>query len=229
MEPNPWTPKTLARHIDHTVLAPGATDEDLANGCDLARQFGTAAIFVKPHYVITACRKMAGTGVKVGTVAGFPHGLSITRIKADEAQAAIDMGAAEIDMVVNIGKVLSNDWSYVTDDIAAVAEVVKTRGMMIKVIFENSYLADVQKVKLCQICEQVGVDFAKTSTGFGAGGAIPADVALMVRNLRSVKVKAAGGIRRLADAIQMLEIGAARIGTSATAEIMMEAQGVLKL
>jgi len=229
MEPNPWDARTIAKRIDHTVLAPRATDDDLARGCDLALQFGTAAIIVKPHYVADAAKRLAGTDVKVGTVVGFPHGLCLPRIKAEETQAAIDTGAAEIDMVVNIGKVLSDDWLFVAEDISAVADIVLRRGLVIKVIFENCYLQDVHKVKLCRICEEAGVQFAKTSTGYGTGGATPSDVALMVRNLKSAKVKAAGGIRRFADAIQMLELGAARIGTSATKEIVTEAQGVLKI
>ena len=213
----------LAKYLDHTVLAPTATDDDLARGCDLARQFGTAAIFVKPHYVIEASKRLAGSGVKVGAPVGFPQGLALPQIIADEAEAAIDMGAEEIDMVVNTGKVLSEDWRYVTDSIAGVTEVVKGRGFLVKVIFENCYLQDQHKIKLCEICEQVGVDFAKTSTGFGPGGATEADVALMVRHLRNVRVKAAGGIRTLEQVRRMLELGATRIGTSSTRQILTEA------
>ena len=213
----------IAKCLDHTVLAPTATDDDLARGCDLARQFGTAAIFVKPHFVIAARKRLAGSTVKVGAPVGFPHGLALPRIVADEAEAAIDMGAEEIDMVVNIGKVLSEDWRYVADSIAGVAEVVKSRGFLIKVIFENCYLQDAHKIKLCEICEQVGVDFAKTSTGFGPGGATEADVALMVRHVKNVQVKAAGGVRTLAYVRRMLELGATRIGTSSTKQILAEA------
>jgi len=212
----------IARHIDHTVLAPAAGDGDMARGCELARQFGTAAVFVKPHFVIEAKRLLAGSRVKVGVPVGFPQGQSLTRIKAAEAEAAIDMGADEIDMVVNIGKVVDEDWRYVSADIAAVAEVVKGRGLVIKVIFETCYLSDSQKVRLCEICEEVGVDFAKTSTGMGPGGAMPEDVALMRRHLRTVRVKAAGGIRTRAAALEMLRLGAARIGTSSTQMILTE-------
>ena len=212
----------LAKHIDHTVLAPSATDRDLAQGCDLARQFGTATVFIKPHFAVEAHKLLAGSGVKVGVPVGFPQGQSLPQIKAEEAEAAIDKGAGESDMVVNVGKVLSEDWGFVAHDIATVAEVVKSRGLVIKVIFENCYLEDRHKIRLCEICEETGVDFAKTSTGTGSGGATPEDVALMVKHLRTVKVKAAGGIRTAADMRRMLDLGAERIGTSSTLQILTE-------
>ena len=214
----------IASYIDHTVLSPTATDRDMARGCELARQFGTAAVFVKPHFAIEAGRMLAGSRVKLGVPVGFPQGQSLPRVKAAEAEAAIDMGAGEIDMVVNIGKVLDEDWRYVSEDIAAVAEVVHAQNMVIKVIFETCYLADSHKIRLCEICEDIGVDFAKTSTGMGTGGATPADVALMLGNLRRVKVKAAGGIRTRAQALEMLRLGAARIGTSSTTQILTDIQ-----
>ena len=194
----------------------------MARGCEIARQFGTAAVFVKPHFVIEASKILAGSTVKVGTAIGFPHGLALLQIQAEEAEMAIDMGAREIDVAANVGKVLSGDWEYVTACIAGVAEVVKARGLIIKVIFETCYLADEHKIRLCQVCEQVGVHFAKTSTGFGTGGATEADVALMVRNLKTVKVKAAGGIRTLEQVRRYLALGASRIGTSSTQRIMQE-------
>jgi len=214
--------ENIARYLDHTVLAPAATDADMARGCEIARQFGTAAAFVKPHFVIEASKILAGSTVKVGTVVGFPQGLALPSIQADEAEMAIDMGAREIDMVANTGKVLSEDWDYVSTCIAGVAEVVKSRGLIIKVIFETCYLADSHKIMLCRICEQAGVHFAKTSTGFGPGGATEADVALMARHLKSVKVKAAGGIRTLEQVRRYLDLGASRIGTSSTQQIMAE-------
>jgi len=194
----------------------------MARGCEIARQFGTAAVFVKPHFVIEASKILAGSTVKVGTAIGFPHGLALLQIQAEEAEMAIDMGAREIDVAANVGKVLSGDWEYVTACIAGVAEVVKARGLIIKVIFETCYLADEHKIRLCQVCEQVGVHFAKTSTGFGTAGATEADVALMVRNLKTVKVKAAGGIRTLEQVRRYLALGASRIGTSSTQRIMQE-------
>ena len=194
----------------------------MARGCEIARQFGTAAVFVKRHFVIEASKILAGSTVKVGTAIGFPHGLALPQIQAEEAEMAIDMGAREIDVAANVGKVLSGDWEYVTACIAGVAEVVKARGLIIKVIFETCYLADEHKIRLCQVCEQVGVHFAKTSTGFGTAGATEADVALMVRNLKTVKVKAAGGIRTLEQVRRYLALGASRIGTSSTQRIMQE-------
>ena len=217
------TVSELASVIDHTVLAPAATDRDMAAGCELARQFGTASVFVKPHFVIEAQRLLAGSTVKVGCPVGFPHGSSLPQVKVDEAEAAINMGAAEIDMVVNIGKVVSEDWKFVASDIRGVAEVVHERAMIVKVIFETCYLGDLQKIRLCEICEDVKVDFAKTSTGFGPAGAAAADIILMAKHLRKVKIKAAGGIRTLGDVNQMLGLGAARIGTSSTANILKEA------
>jgi deoxyribose-phosphate aldolase len=213
----------IAGAIDHAILNPVATHDDVENGCLTARDAGVAAVCVKPSYVPQAADLLKGSRVAVGTTVGFPHGGNATVIKVREAEQATDDGAVELDMVVNIGNVLAGQWEHVSDDIRAVLDVAHGRGGILKVIFENCYLIEKQKEELCRICADLGVDFAKTSTGFGTGGAAEEDAKLMRRLLPArVKIKAAGGIRNLGDFLKFRRAGADRIGTSSTQEILAE-------
>src|SRR4051812_39771876 len=155
----------IAKMLDHSLLQQTLTDSDLEKGCQLARSLDVASVCIKPYAVRQACRILAGSTVAVGTVVGFPHGGHLTRIKTAEAEAALDDGATELDMVANIGKVLSGDWPTVAQDIEAVVKVAHARKALVKVIFENCFLADGHKEQLCRICGEVGADFVKTSTG----------------------------------------------------------------
>lgn len=213
----------IAVAIDHAILNPVATQDDIEKGCLLARDAGVACVSLKPCYVPQAADLLKGSLVAVGTTVGFPHGGNATAIKVREAEQAMDDGAVELDMVVNIGNVLADQWDQVSDDIRAVLDVVHGRDRILKVILENCYLSEEQKEQLCSICADLGVDFAKTSTGFGTGGATEEDVKLMRRVLPArVKIKAAGGIRDLDDFLKLRRAGADRIGTSSTKEILAE-------
>ena len=190
----PYTYADVARMLDHSLLQQTLTDADLERGCVLAREYGVASVCIKPYAVAKARGVLAGSPVAVGTVIGFPHGGHLTRIKVAEAQAAIEDGARELDMVVNIGKVLSKDWRFVADDIRAVVEVAHIRRAIVKVIFENCFLQAEHKEQLCRICGEVNADFVKTSTGYGETGATDEDLQLMRRcSPPKVQVKAAGG------------------------------------
>lgn len=222
----------IASLIDHSLLQPNLTDEALRDGCDLARRMRVASVCIKPYAVRLASECLAGSDVAVGTVVGFPHGSGRTETKVYEARLACDDGASELDMVVNIGRVLSRDWDYVEADIRAVVELARERGALTKVIFENDLLpSDEFKIELCRICERVGAEFVKTSTGYGFvkqtdggynyRGATEHDVALMRQHCGpAVQVKAAGGIRTYEDAVRIRELGATRIGTTASREII---------
>ena len=221
----------LVSLIDHAILHPTATAADLQDGCRLADELGVATVCVKPYWVAAAASLLAESSVGVGTVIGFPHGSNNSSLKAAEAEQACDDGAGELDMVVNVGRVLEGDWQYVQEDIAAVCQVARQRGALLKVIFETDFVtADEDKTRLCQVCTEVGVDFVKTSTGFGFTrrqeggyaytGATEHDVQLMAASVGpSVQVKASGGIRSYQDALRMVQLGASRLGTSASAEI----------
>jgi len=213
----------IAGMIDHSLLQPALTDDELEAGCFLARRLKVVSVCVKPYFVGRAKELLEGSGVRVGTTIGFPHGGHSTEVKRQEAADACQNGAVELDMVLNIGKVLSEDWDYVEEDIGAVREVARQHGAIVKVIFENCYLQDRHKIKLCLMCSELGVDFVKTSTGYGSGGATDKDVALMrERCSASVQVKAAGGIRSLERALRMRELGCTRIGATATEKILSE-------
>jgi deoxyribose-phosphate aldolase len=224
----------LAKMIDHSLLHPTLTDKDLEEGCAIAVKYNVASVCIKPYHVQRAAELLKGTGVLVGTVVGFPHGSSTTEVKRYETEAACQDGATEIDMVINVGKALSGDWSYVEEEIHKVCEEAHTRKAIVKVIFENDFLPEDQtKVKLCQICERAGADFVKTSTGYGFvrqkeggynyKGATEHDLRLMRANCSSkVQVKAAGGVRDLDGLIKVRELGATRCGASATVAILEE-------
>jgi deoxyribose-phosphate aldolase len=229
----------LAGMIDHSLLHPTLTDQELGDGCRLAAQYGVASVCIKPYFVKQAAKLLKGTAVKVGAVIGFPHGNSTTESKRYETELACKDGAVEIDMVINIGKALSGDWDYVEQDIKAVCAEAHKRGAKVKVIFENDYLANGGagltsenfKRKLGEISERAGADWIKTSTGYGFvkgadgkytyQGATEADLRLMRASVSDrVQVKAAGGVRDLDGLIRVRELGATRCGASATAAIL---------
>jgi deoxyribose-phosphate aldolase len=220
----PLTVAAIAKTIDHSLLNPVMTDAVLLEGIETARKYKVASVCIKPYFLPKAVELLKGSGVAASTVIGFPHGGHTTGIKVLEAQQALQEGAAELDMVVNIGKVLSGDWEYVEVDIKAVVDACKTRGALTKVIFENCYLQDSHKIKLCQICEKVGADFVKTSTGYGTSGATTEDLKLMRANVSSkVQVKAAGGVRDLDRLLEVLALGVTRVGATATVKILEDA------
>ncbi len=230
------TTTELARLIDHALLHPTLTDAELRAGCALAAHYGVASVCIKPYAVPDAAGWLAGTGVRVGTVIGFPHGSHATEGKVAETENACAAGAVEIDVVVNVGKVLGGDWDYVHHEITALREATRRHGAVLKVIFENDYLpTDAPKIRLCEICSEAGVDFVKTSTGYGfvrgadgryaTAGATEHDLKLMRRHAApTVGVKASGGIRILDDLLRARSWGVTRIGTSATAALLEEAR-----
>lgn len=222
---------SIAQTIDHALLHPTLTDDEIVAGCREAIEFGVASVCVKPYAVPLAAAELHGTSVAVGTVIGFPHGSTPSEVKAYETTWAVERGATEVDMVVNIGKVLAGEWKFVENDIAAVVQAAKARGARVKVIFETDLVTDsAAKIELCRICGRLGVDFVKTSTGFGfvkqsgSGygyrGATEDDIRLMREHSPArVGVKASGGIRSRDEAAKFLELGATRLGTSATRAI----------
>lgn len=228
------TIKDIAKMIDHSILHPSYTDADLERECKIALNCQVAAVCVKPYAVKQSADILKGSQVKVGCVIGFPHRNSSIKVKAFEAQQACEEGAEEIDMVINIGKVLSMDWLYLEDEIKTVTDLCHDHNALIKVIFETDYITGRDdKIKLCSICTKVGADYVKTSSGFGFvkqadgaysyRGATSQDIKLM-RSYSGpfVKVKASGGIRTLDDLLVMKKAGASRIGATATVAILNE-------
>jgi len=225
-----YTYEGIAKMIDHSLLNPALTDEDLKRGCRLALEYNVASVCIMPYYLKRCAEILAGSTVKPGTTVGFPHGGHTTAVKVAEAKRALADGAEELDMVVNISKVLSEDWDYVRDDIRAVVEVVHAHGRKVKVIFENCYLEDGHKIKLCEICGELGADWVKTSTGYGPGGATDHDLKLMREHSPPhVQVKAAGGIRTLDRLLQVRALGVTRVGASRTVDILDECRRRLGL
>ena len=218
----------LAKMFDHSLLQPTLTDADLEAGCRLAAEYRVASVCIKPYAVPLAAKLLAGTGVLVGTTIGFPHGGHSTRVKVFEAAAAVDDGAAELDMVVNIGKVLGGDWSYVADDIRQVVELAHRRGAKVKVIFENALLKDEHKRELCRLCGDARVDWVKTSTGYAESGATIDDLKLMrASSPPHVQVKAAGGVRSFDTLMAVRAVGVTRVGATATKAILDDARARL--
>ena len=214
----------IARYIDHTALKPEATAAQVQQLCDEARQYHFAAVCVNPCRVKLCTQQLKDTSVKIATVVGFPLGANLPEVKAFETQQAIADGAHEIDMVINIGALKSKDYALVARDIAAVVNAAHAGGAITKVIIEAVLLTDEEKVIACELAKEAGAEFVKTSTGFASGGATVHDVALMRQTVGpDIGVKAAGGIRTYADAIKMIEVGATRIGASASVKIMQEA------
>lgn len=213
----------IAKMIDHSLLRPELMVEDIRKGCQIARKYKVATVCCAPCDVHAVKELLVGSGVKTTTVVGFPHGYNATRTKVFEAKQAIQDGAVELDMVLNIGRLLSGDYEYVKEDIQAVVEVAHPRDVPVKVIFENYYLTDEQKKVACRLCEEAGADFVKTSTGFAGGGATLEDLQLMRDNIsEKVQVKAAGGVRDLGMALKVRKIGCTRFGATRTETIMEE-------
>jgi deoxyribose-phosphate aldolase len=222
--PTELTVHEIAALIDHSLLRPELTDEDVCSGCALAERYGTWAVCVRPADVTLASRQLAGTKVVIGTVVGFPHGSSTTASKLFEAARALDEGAREIDMVINIGKLRSGEHGYVEDEIGQIAEATHSVHGLVKVIFENAYLTDEQIVAASRMGERAGAEFIKTSTGFGPGGATTHDLVLMVgATSPKVQIKAAGGVRTLDRLLELCALGVTRFGATATAAILDEA------
>jgi deoxyribose-phosphate aldolase len=218
------TDGTMAHMIDHTLLKPDATQDEIARLCYEARKYGFASVCVNPANVELCAQLLKGSGVPVCTVVGFPLGATSTETKVFESQQAIREGATEVDMVINVGALKSRDYELVERDIASVARACHAGGAILKVIIEAALLTDEEKVVASQLTKVAGADFVKTSTGFGPGGATLEDVALMRRVVGpTMGVKAAGGIRSYEDAQKMIAAGASRIGASASVKIMQEA------
>jgi deoxyribose-phosphate aldolase len=207
--------------IDHSLLHPALTVEELEAGCRLALGYDVASVCILPYYTKRCAEVLAGSSVKTSTTVGFPHGGHKTAIKLAEAKCALDDGAVEIDAVINISKARSEDWAYITHELLELTQLAHSRSGKIKVIFENAYLNDEQKIKLCAICGEINADWVKTSTGFGPGGATFDDLKLMRHYSPShVQVKAAGGIRDLDTLLAVKEIGVTRVGATRTAQML---------
>jgi deoxyribose-phosphate aldolase len=226
----------LAKMIDHSLLHPTMTDQELEEGCAIAGKYNVASVCIKPYAVKDAVHWLSGSDVLVGTVIGFPHGNSTTAIKVAETEQACRDGAVEIDMVINIGKALQGDWEFVRSEIKAVADATHAHGAVLKVIFENDFIEDdAVKIRLCEICSEVNADFVKTSTGYGMvkgadgkysyQGATEADLMLMRKHSApKVQVKAAGGVRTLDDLLKVRSLGVTRVGATATIAMLEDAK-----
>lgn len=227
--------KELAKMIDHSILHPTLTDDDLRRECEVAKRYDVASVCVKPYAVKQAVELLKGTDVLVGCVIGFPAGNSSIEVKVFEAEKACQDGAVEIDMVINIGKALQGDWDYIKEEIRSVTEASHNHNAIVKVIFETDFVTRTEdKIKLCEICTEVGADFVKTSSGFGFvkqpdgsynyTGATLDDLRLMRKHSGpNVQVKAAGGVRTLDDLIKVQETGATRSGATATIKMLDDA------
>lgn len=218
--------KSLASKIDHTMLKPDATPDEIRELCEEAKKYFFASVCVNPGYVSLCSELLKGTDVRICTVVGFPLGSTTTEVKRFETEQAIKNGATEIDMVINVGRLKQGDHDYVENDVTQVVNVSKQNNSLCKVIIEAALLTDEEKVKACIICKKAGADFVKTSTGFSKGGATVGDVALMKYVVGTdIGVKAAGGIRSKEEAEAMIASGADRIGASASVKIVTGYKG----
>lgn len=229
------TARDISKMIDHSLLKPEMTRQEVVEGCLLAKQYDCATVCVKPCDVELAREVLKGSDVLVTTVIGFPHGHHLTEVKVMEAEIAMSQGCQELDLVLNIGRLKSGDYDLVEKDIRLVCEAAHRRGVIVKVILENYYLTDEEKVKACEICEKAGADFVKTSTGYAKGGATIHDLKIMRRTCsQRVRVKAAGGVRTLDAALAVRAVGGVRFGCTATKKIVEDArqrekEGTLKI
>ena len=215
------TYEQLAKVIDHSLLRPELTEADVLAGCELAARYHVATVCVKPCDVKLAKEALRDSDVLVSTVVGFPHGSNLTEIKVAEAEKAMDDGALELDMVLNIGQLRSGKHDFVREDIKAVCDAAHASGVKVKVIFENAYLTDEAKITACKLSEAAGADWVKTSTGFASGGATLEDLRLMRANVSErVQIKSAGGVRTLQALLDVIDAGVTRSGATATATIL---------
>ena len=220
-----YTLRDIAKMIDHSLLRPTMTVNELEQEIQLARQLDVASVCIMPFYLQRCAELLRGSDVRASTTIGFPHGGHAAAVKLAEARQALDDGGEELDMVVNVSQVLSGCWDDVRDDLRAVIELTHERGGKVKVIFENCYLNDQQKIRLCEICGELQADWVKTSTGYGTSGATLDDLRLMRRYAPPhVQVKAAGGVRDLDMALAVRDIGVTRFGCTRTVEILDECQ-----
>lgn len=218
-----YTLEQVAKTIDHSILKPDFTYADVTAGAELALRYNTASYCIRPMDVAAAAKALAGSTVNVCTVIGFPHGSTTTATKAFETKDAIANGAVEIDMVMNVSAMLSGDFDFVEQDISAVVEVAHAAGASVKVIFETAFLNDEQIIKACELTENAGADYVKTSTGFASEGATTHNVALMKKTVGDrLKVKSSGGVRTLDKLIDYMDLGVTRSGCSATAQVLEE-------
>jgi len=215
------TYENVAKMIDHSLLSPVLTDRQLEQGCQVALDYNVASVCIMPYYLRRCAEILKGSTVRASTTIGFPHGGHTTAVKLAEAKQALDDGGQELDMVVNISKVLSGDWDYVRAEIKAVVDLTHAHNQKVKVIFENCFLDDRHKIKLCEICGDLKADWVKTSTGYGSGGATIEDLKLMREHSpKHVQVKAAGGIRDLDALLKVRALGVTRVGASRTTDIL---------
>ncbi len=225
-----YTYEQIAKMIDHSLLNPTMDVEALEQGIQIGLAYNVGSVCIMPYYLKRCAELLKGSTVKASTTIGFPHGGHTTTIKLAEAERALVDGGEELDMVVNISKMLSEDWDYVRADIKAVVDVAHAAGQKVKVIFENCYLEDEHKIKLCEICGDVGADWVKTSTGYGTGGATLHDLKLMRKHAPShVQVKAAGGVRTMDKLLEVRAVGVTRVGASRTVTILDECRRRLGL
>ncbi len=225
-----YTYSDIAKMIDHSLLNPSLTTAEMEAGCELARRCDVASVCILPYFLPRAAELLAGTTVQPSTTIGFPHGGHATAVKLAEADQALKDRATELDMVINISKSRSGDWSYVRREIQLLTEFTHARDAKIKVIFENAYQDTDSKIRLCEICGEVGVDWVKTSTGYAPSGATMDDLRLMRKHSPPrVQVKAAGGIRTLETLLEARAIGVTRVGATRTAEILAECKKQLKI
>lgn len=225
-----FTYEQMAKMIDHSLLNPTLTVADLEAGCRLAVAYNVASVCIMPYYLGRCTELLHGSTVKPSTTIGFPHGGHTTAVKLAEAKRALADGCEELDMVVNISQVLSGNWDYVREDIRSVIDVAHASGQKVKVIFENCYLKDEHKIRLCEICGELRADWVKTSTGYGTGGATHDDLKLMRKHSPDyVQVKAAGGVRDLDGLLAVRDIGVTRCGASRTADMLDECRKRLGL
>ncbi|MFK7735484.1 MAG: deoxyribose-phosphate aldolase [Pirellulaceae bacterium] len=219
-----------SKMIDHSLLMPTMDVKTLEEGCQLAVAYDVASVCILPYYLKRCAEILAGSTVQPSTTIGFPHGGHTTWMKQKEAEKAVEDGCQELDMVVNISQVLSGEWDYVTADIKAVIDVAHAADRKVKVIFENCYLNDEQKIRLCKICTELRADWVKTSTGYGTGGATMEDLELMVKNVgEGIQVKAAGGVRDFETLQKVRDLGVTRCGASKTQPMMDGAREALGL
>ena len=228
--PDAFDYQAIAKMIDHSLLNPSLTTQDLDDGCALAIRYDVANVCILPYYLARCAGLLAGTSVHASTTIGFPHGGHTTAIKLAEARQALIDGGQELDAVINISKARSGDWQYVRDELSELSDLSHAGGAKMKVIFENAYLDDASKIRLCEICAEIGADWVKTSTGYAPSGATLADLELMRKHSPAhVQVKAAGGIRDLDALLAVRAIGASRVGATRTGSMLEECRKRLGL